>query len=229
MAKMGDASHTPTPAAAFSKEIEATRSTGGRPAPVNFGVMSAGGGAKINAMIFDAAASKTASSPLRDSVKESYFHQLEKLYAQGSRPSEKNLTGWFAGRCYNYDLPGSPEGGLLVGARNMVGGDNGPLFPPKSDFRILALVSYQGVDVYDDITKAEESEVNSLVISDFNDLTTAVETDGALASKYLKGDLEFRIRQYDSFFIGNYVALKGDDRRKSGETFSMCYYFKKVH
>ena len=32
------------PAAAFSKEIEATRSTGGRPAPVNFGVMSAGGG-----------------------------------------------------------------------------------------------------------------------------------------------------------------------------------------
>ncbi|MDO8757053.1 MAG: hypothetical protein Q7J64_03480 [Elusimicrobiota bacterium] len=228
MATMGNASQLPTPAVVSSKESGATRSVVGRAVPVEFGLMSVDAGVKINKTIFGAAASKTASSPLTDTADETYFKQLEKLYAQGMLPLKENLTGWFAGRCYKYDSPGSPKGGLLVGLRHTVGGDNGPLFPPKSDFRILSIDSFLGADLFDDITMGEESELSSIVNSGFNSVTAAVAIDGALASKHMAGNLEYRIRKHGSFFIESAIALGDSESLKAGDTYAMCYYFKKV-
>jgi len=66
------------------------------------------------------------------------------------------------------------------------------------------------------------------VNSTFGGLTTAIEIDGALASKYETGGLEYRIRSQGAFLIASDIALRDFGTLKSGEVYAMCYLFKKV-
>lgn len=214
MAKMGDAFVLRPPTVASHKWTGA----GTQVALAGIGVLSVRPDAEDNKAI----------SSLTDVADESYFQQLQKLYALGTSPSKEDLTGWFAGRCYKHGSPSRPEGALLTGVQKVVGDDNGPLFPQKSDFRIASLTSSR-VDYFDHLTTDKELEIDSLVSSIFGKLTTAVEIDGALVSKHETSNFEYRVRKYNAFFIGSMALLKDYRDLKSGDVYGACYYFKKVH
>ena len=193
------------------------------PAPKNASSRSAGSAVKALLEPF-------AAEPLPQSASDSSrFSTLGDLYSRGAMPTEADLTGWYAGRCYNSNTPDTPEGDLLVGRRQAKGSenDNGPLFPPNTEFYITTVVSFRGVSYLDDLTQAKINEITRII--DFEEITPATPVSGALASQYGPGNLEFRLRKSGELLIESAVVLRDEAERKSGDIASLCYFFKKVH
>lgn len=165
------------------------------------------------------------------------FDQLGALYArtQEPAPSREDLRGWFAGRCYTYDMPRTPIGVLLAGLDQKIdNNDGGPLFPPKKDFRLAMIQRWDdAMDYFDNMTKEKEAAIEEWLPSVFADSTSAKTVEGSLASRNEKSNLEYRVRKLikdgATLWIGNNVVLGDGSSIEAGKTASFCYFFKKVH
>lgn len=150
-----------------------------------------------------------------------YFSELERMYKEeGSLPSQDEMTGWFAGRCYSVTNKTYATNGLLAGYTEFVGGDNGPAFPGTNVFKLGAYV-YDGrsADYFDNMTPSLQTEIERVIKSGSPSISAVTVKDGALASG--TGTTLWQFRK-----VGSYFVMKRTDNDTTVQNY--CYYFKRV-
>lgn len=161
-----------------------------------------------------------------------FFERLRAYYDQATEPTVEDLSGWYTGRCYQVSDQNRSLSQLLVGESREIPQnpqDHGPLFPPTTEFKIMLIIyPSQPANFYDNLTDEIVQEVQSLIENNLSKITVATHVDGALASQYSEGDLEYRIRKSGNFLFSKLVLLRDISNYKAGDTAFFCYYFKKV-
>ena len=159
------------------------------------------------------------------------FGEILKLYNQSPAATEVQVMGWMSGRCYMHDARTKPRPVLLAGYTKNVDEDNGQMFPPQ-DVSKLTIIEHSSrsipADYFDQMTTAQEEEVEDALNYDFDNLTELKVEDGSLVSTSRTGGVQYRVRVAPDYLVAEAVVVKSNDVIKTGETFAACYFFKKI-
>ena len=159
---------------------------------------------------------------------KTHFARLKELYAQGYRPKQSELVGFYSGRCYRGEAPNEPMGVALVG--QSYGKSNGPLFPSFLGLKAnIARCDDENVsDCYDN--GAGNQEIIGYVENGALPLLKTKASGGAIAYDSNINDAEeFRIRKSGAYFFAKEIMLKNDKAYHAGDVTMACYFFQKVH
>ncbi len=160
---------------------------------------------------------------------KTHFARLKELYAQGYRPKQSELVGFYSGRCYRGEAPNVPVGVAFVG-RMVSGGNNGPLFPSLSELKanIIACSDDSVSDCFDN--GADNQTIIGYIEDGSLPLLETKAVGGAIAYDSNINDAEeFRIRKSGAYFFAKGVTLKNAEGYHAGDIFAACYFFQKVH
>ena len=162
------------------------------------------------------------------------FDQVLSFFNQGTLPGQEIIGAW-SGRCYSKDTPTQPYGILLVAAwsTDTPGPNNGPAFPaPKPQTTLnIAVANENGTseaaDRYDQLTDADRRGIKQFIASsEFADYKSSAENNSLVVVNE-STNLRNMYRKYQNYFVVNAVPLQGGDS-PTGNTWSDCYFFKKV-
>lgn len=170
----------------------------------------------------------------RDSDECTYFDKLAKRYAEAQLAEKADVAGWRSGRCYFSGTRNEPNNNLLTGIAKD-GGEHGPIFPGEGEFKIMSIEKLigGGPDYFDTMDQFKKMEVQQVIDDVYVNISPVQVVEQSLASRYEKGNLEFRIRKSGEFLFGKVLLLRDEVLKgtayKSGDAYAYCYYFKKVN
>lgn len=188
--------------------------------------------AQIQALNADAVKNELKEAEfISSSTVETRFSDLVQRFETAATPTRNEIKGWWSGRCFYPKTPDAAENALLVGTSELIGGSQGPLYPPREAYKIIHLVwTGKSADVYDEPSREIIDSVAGLLSNGgLTGVSEAVETQGSLASSNTPGNLEWRIRKNGPYFFEESIILRTNNDYKAGEIFAACYYFKKIH
>lgn len=171
-------------------------------------------------------------------VGESRFDSLAARYnsRHASTPSNEELRGWRSGRCYFAERTNTAENGLLAGLISETRDDEGPLFGPEEQHRIM-VIRYpdQPAPFFDDMDRTVRTQIHGF-IGRYRDSITPIESlnDGSVASVNNLVDTEYRAKWIDNVIVVKSVATRTVRRtrrtpaRTEGDVISYCYFYRQV-
>jgi hypothetical protein len=153
---------------------------------------------------------------------DSIYSQVRTHFAQGAPAIPADVNGAFTGRCYSAVNPDIASGELLIGFTTFVGADNGPLFPPRSVFKVVRAPGRgEKPDAFDTLTPEISERIKE--IKERNpDITEVIYQNGSLVSSSLKSGLSWHVRKN-----GNNLFTESNSLA-DGSNYSACYFFKKI-
>jgi hypothetical protein len=168
----------------------------------------------------------TCTTPGNCSGNPDYYAELERLFEEGTIPSNSEVMGWLSGRCYYAWARTTAKASLLVGLMESVGENNGPLFPEV--FKFLALqYDSKSADIFDNLTPALEAEFSRIIESGKKTVQAPCVEDNSLSVSYLScgtyglcGTVKLQVRKAQNYLLLKQVV----DNRVA----AYCYHFKKV-
>lgn len=157
------------------------------------------------------------------------FTDIQSLFSQGNAPAPSEFIGWTSGRCYNHAQPSTPIASVLVAETRQVGGEHGPLFPPKNVSKILLVSSPNSkADAYDAMTPSEKIQLEAMITTTFPSISEMKLTKNSYASDYVAGKLKYRLRKAGNYLLALNVLLEDAEGLMAGEVYFACYYFNKL-
>jgi hypothetical protein len=159
------------------------------------------------------------------------YTELNEMFKRGSVVSKEEVAGWISGRCFKMGAPNLAVAHLLVGEEVLVGGgDGGPLFPPKKEFKIASLVEEQvPADRLDTLTPELEKEIQVALVQGMPAITEAKVVEGSLVSRHEVGVGDYRVRKSGNYLITQSVVLKDLlPIHKAGDIIWSCYAYNRL-
>ena len=161
------------------------------------------------------------------------------MFSQGTLPTKEETYGWWTGRCYDFQLPNSPQGQILV-SRSIVikdPADHGPGFPSKPDEIKHQMVIYVAVDRSNNFDRRNLSkfkkDLKGYLEKGSERRLIAVEENGSLSYQRVSRNAKHSIRKYQNYFIGQLALLRdekiGGIDYRAGKIYGNCYFFKQVY
>ncbi|HAH32786.1 MAG TPA: hypothetical protein DCL44_10780 [Elusimicrobia bacterium] len=93
-----------------------------------------------------------------------YYEVLKNLFEKGVPASDKDLTGWYSGRTVLTNSPNSFLGSIIIGAKQPVASDGGPLFPQKRLLEVVGTYTANNApDYFEKLSLAEQKRVAMLL------------------------------------------------------------------
>lgn len=152
-----------------------------------------------------------------------YLAEIEKMFAQGIAPTEQDVSGWHAGRCFTAQ-ENRPHGGILLTLPITVDEGIGPAFPKRN---ILKFDIWFGskIDQFDSLSTDTKASIKKTLLEKGWSLEESYTKDGSLVIPFYSSTKNITlIRKYESYLILKYINNdRGIDRGFS------CYFFKKVN
>jgi hypothetical protein len=182
--------------------------------------------------------SLAGAEEFRTSGESGHFDHLMRIYEAASLPTESEIAGVWSGRCYE---PGSgtPSGWVLA-AKTVIftpsnSAESGPLFQPAGPVRTfnIGVINHGGLSEkanrYDNLSQRDLKELQNYMGGEefFRNLASQVLT-GALVSRNVAGNSEFRTRVFQGSFVTKVLVLADAGELKAGESAAACYFFKKI-
>ncbi|MGZ3771269.1 MAG: hypothetical protein ACXVCP_09605 [Bdellovibrio sp.] len=165
-----------------------------------------------------------------------YFGQLIQKFNEAKPITDlREILGWNAGRCYEFDNPQKPLGNLLIG--QYADEDNGPMFPAKN---ITFFIGPSRENVlpanrWDNPSDEDKDLINDTIEKALSVVKKEKKNGEWVSWEETEFPNTFQIRKLNSYYVAlikinfdvdhvkypNYKLNKGD-------VAISCYFFKKV-
>jgi hypothetical protein len=163
------------------------------------------------------------------------FEDLKSLFLTQAHANFQisQIEGWYSGRCYTYDRPDTPRSGVLVVWKTTDVDRHGPLWPVGDDEYSFAFISGEDRDRPTQYNNPDEQVIE--YIQDFEDemranmIEKAEVIDSAFETKNEYDEMIFRARMYNEYIVTEQAFTYDYGAHiQAGETYQMCYFFKKL-
>ena len=173
------------------------------------------------------------------------YDVLQKKFDSAKPVTIREVSGWYAGRCYFSDLRMRPVPALLATHQDSAS-EMGPAFSTSDYTRITPLIAKDdAATALDHLDEPQIGRINAVLKKEENSNAYPINSGGSLivegmrstdyesrnyAIRKLGKILMLRLTCNEDSFCRNYINGAPTNRviAESGESSAICYYFRKV-
>lgn len=158
------------------------------------------------------------------------YAEIQGMFAVAQLPTESEVMGLRSGRCFSQGEPSTARANLLAGIQKRIEGNGGPLFPPKTEFKIVSVVNSGSgpADYFDQMSPSVRQQLTTFLDGDLRSIGEGRVESGSLVSTNESGNLAFRVRKSGDYLLMLSTIMKDTSDQKVGDVYAACYYFKLV-